>query len=73
MIRLIVREDSKAKAKELRDKIRSESDLIAHASPQLFGGGKTWQVLIRGDKPAEVLKKLDLKGVVVDVDPIETV
>ena len=73
MIRLIVREDAEAKAKELRDKIKAESDLIAHASPQLFGGGKTWQVLIRGTKPEEILKKLDLNGVVIDVDPIETV
>jgi len=77
MIRLIVRENAKNKAEELRDKIRRETDLLAHASSQIFGGG-TWQVLIRGPMLAtgtrgSLLRNLDLKGVTIDVDPVETV
>ncbi|MFH1670681.1 MAG: primosomal protein N' [Patescibacteria group bacterium] len=78
MIRLLLKEEGASFAKSLCDKVKTVAaenkiELTAHAAPMLFGGGKKWHILIKGNKPEEVLKKLDLKGVIVDVDPIECV
>jgi primosomal protein N' (replication factor Y) len=40
-------------------------------APTFFGGGRIWQVLLRGSDLQKVLKELDLTGVSIDVDPIE--
>lgn len=47
--------------------------LAVSCSPTLFGGGKVWHVLLRGNSPREVLSYLDLEGAVVDIDPMECI
>jgi len=78
MIKLIIRDEGASFAKSLCENIKTVAakekiDLTANAAPMLFGGGKKWHILIKGNKPEAVLNKLDLKGVIVDVDPIECV
>ncbi|MBU0766886.1 primosomal protein N' [Patescibacteria group bacterium] len=78
MIRLIIREEGALFTRSLCEKVKivaakENIDLTANAAPMLFGGGKKWHILIKGNKPQEVLNKLDLKGVIVDIDPLECV
>jgi len=78
MVRLIIREDARAKAVQLKNQIQKVSDknnlaLKVSASPQIFGGGRSWHVLIRGTKPISVLEKIDLTNIAVDIDPLTTV
>ncbi|MBU0458731.1 primosomal protein N' [Patescibacteria group bacterium] len=78
MIRLIIREDARTRAIQLVNKIKAISnkdnlELKVSSAPQMFGGGRSWHVLIRGVKPSSVLNKIDLKNVVVDIDPMECV
>ena len=78
IIRFIVREEGATRAqslcrecKNISEKIKQ--DITVHAAPMLFGGGNKWHVLLRGKNPEAVLGKLDLTGVIVDVDPVECV
>ncbi|MEI8229512.1 MAG: primosomal protein N' [Candidatus Peregrinibacteria bacterium] len=79
MIRFLLRgPDAKRRADLLtiQCQIRNEElqlKLSIHCAPTLFGGGREWQILVRGNKPREMLPKLDLDGVAVDVDPVECV
>ena len=41
--------------------------------PTLFSGGREWQILLRGSSLRELLTQLQLKNVIVDIDPLETV
>lgn len=50
----------------------SESQSIGCA-PTLFGGGREWHILIRGDGSRDLLTKADLSGLVVDIDPMDCV
>lgn len=78
MIRLILRGDgAKPRAQRLAKGAaeaasRLSSDTRASAAPTFAGGGKEWHVLLRGSDPRRILGSLDLAGVSVDVDPIET-
>jgi len=77
MIRLITRgPDAASRSRVLNEvllKKISDSDLKIGCAPTLFGGGREWHILIRGQNPREVLTDIDLTDVVVDVDPIECV
>ena len=79
MIRLILRgPDAKKRAEKLHldllQAIMKISPLSRVSSaPSIFGAGKVWHVLIRGENPKELLKQVDLSEVVVDVDPMECV
>lgn len=75
MVRLLVRgEGAGTRAKQLAASATGYSDSL-HVSfaPTLFGGGKVWHVLLRGSDAKGVLKNLDLKDIVVDIDPIECI
>ena len=75
MIRLLIRGDNPAKhAMELSQQIQKVNpDLKIGCAPTIFGGGRVWHILLRGDSPKEILADLDLSGVTVDVDPVECV
>lgn len=79
MVRLLTRgETAASRAKKLHADVMSatlkaRSDVKATVAPTLFGGGKIWQVLLRGTKPTEMLPDIDLRDVSVDVDPVETI
>ena len=45
--------------------------LFISRAPSLFGGGKIWQVFVRGKGVRELLKNLPVFNGIVDVDPIE--
>ncbi len=78
MVRLIVRgEDCEKRAKKLyvecmRDIALNGRDIKCSTAPTFFGGGKVWHVLLRGDEPRAALAGVDLRGVSVDIDPLET-
>jgi primosomal protein N' (replication factor Y) len=78
MIRLITRgSDAEASAKHLFQKVQKVaieigSDTKAYVSPAFFGGGKIWHVLLRGSNPRQLLSKLELGDVSIDIDPMET-
>ncbi len=42
-------------------------------APTLFGSGSVWHVLLRGSHIRELLAKLDLSEVIIDVDPIDCI
>ena len=79
MVRLLFRgnnakqsaNDHSVRLKQVAEKLNLS--LFITASATLFGGGKVWHVLIRGANPIELLKQVDLEGVIVDIDPIECV
>ncbi len=79
MIRLLIRgPDADARAKKLQGEamsanLRTGNPLKISLSPTLFGAGREWQILLRGPDPRALLDHLQLKGVIVDRDPIETV
>lgn len=43
------------------------------AAPTLFGAGKVWHALLRGNGVRDLLRGLDLADVVVDIDPIDCI
>lgn len=79
IVRLIARGDDaernakKAYAQASTAVMKLRNDVKVTVSPTLFGGGKIWHVLMRGAHPQSLLEHIDLKHVVVDVDPVETV
>ncbi len=79
MVRLIVRDDmGGVQAKKLTMQLQQAIDaqtlrITAKCAPTFFGGGKVWQVLLRGEHPRELLRDRAVGDAVIDVDPIETV
>ena len=79
MIRLLIASaDAAAKARALQkmtlEKIREQNlPITATCAPTLFGAGKVWHILLRGEDPRVVLNHLNLSNVTVDVDPVECV
>jgi primosomal protein N' (replication factor Y) (superfamily II helicase) len=79
MIRILFREDdAERRAKRAQgEALAAVSALGAECkvsvAPTLFGGGKVWQVLLRGPQPEILLPSMDLSDAAVDVDPVETV
>lgn len=79
MVRLLTRgEDAASRAKRLHGEVlatilRANNDSKATVAPTFFGGGKEWQVLVRGSDPVSLLKEIDLANVFVDVDPMDTI
>jgi len=78
LIRLILRKNAYQRAKELHRQAIAEAEkndlgITVSSAPLLFGGGKSWHVLLRGANPAILLQYLDLTDAVVDVDPVECV
>lgn len=53
--------------------LKLRTDAKVSVAPTLFGAGREWHVLIRGADPQSLLSLIDLKDVVVDVDPVETI
>ncbi len=78
MVRLIARgEDCEKRARKLyvdcmREIALNRRDVKCSTAPTFFGGGKVWHVLLRGEEPRAVLAGVDLQGVSVDIDPLET-
>lgn len=76
MIRLLTRGDDAAeRAHALQRQIavaKSDNELIVSSGPTFFSGGKEWQLLLRGSQLKELLKKLNLDHVSIDIDPVET-
>jgi primosomal protein N' (replication factor Y) len=79
IVRLLCRDDG---AKQCAHKLAASATevssvkklgLAVSCSPTLFGGGRIWHVLLRGNNPREVLSDLDLTGAVVDIDPMECI
>ncbi len=79
MIRFILREErAESNAKKLHASILrfiAEKKIKAHATvaPTLFGGGKVWHILLRGNETRALLPLLDLTDAVVDIDPIDCI
>lgn len=75
MLRLLCRGPSAAAhAKKLEEICTVHTvDCAVSAAPTIFGGGKVWQVLLRGENPAAVLPHIPHELCTVDVDPIECV
>lgn len=47
--------------------------ITAKCAPTFFGGGREWQILLRGERIAQLLDDVPLPDAIVDVDPLETV
>ena len=75
IIRLLTRGAHAAeRAGALTVQLRAQgASCTVSCSPTLFGGGREWQVLIRGTDPAACIGSIDLDGIVVDIDPIECI
>jgi len=78
MVRLIVRGDNaKGRAqmltKMILQNIKTDADSHVGCSPTIFGGGKVWHVILRGNNLKTIIKSVDLDGIVVDIDPIDLV
>ncbi|MDD5469997.1 MAG: primosomal protein N' [Candidatus Peribacteraceae bacterium] len=79
LIRLLLRGSSaqqRAMVLSTRLKQAAESQqlsLTISSAATIFGGGKVWHILIRGTKPEELLRHVDVQDAVVDVDPVECV
>lgn len=78
IVRLIVRGDkAEITAKRLHGQcitaaLRGGSDTKVSVSPTLFGAGKVWHVLLRGNDPTTLLAELNTQDAVIDVDAMET-
>lgn len=48
-------------------------NLAIGCAPTLFGGGKEWHILMRGENPIDALQYIDLHDTVVDIDPMDCV
>lgn len=79
MIRFILREDrAESNAKKLHASLlrliaEKKMKAFATVAPTLFGGGKVWHVLLRGDAIRSLLPQLDLSEAVVDIDPLDCI
>jgi len=79
MIRLLLRGPGTAErtrnlhAQMMGASLRSGGAVKISIGPTLFGGGREWQVLLRGTHPRELLAQVNLKDIAIDVDPMETV
>ncbi len=79
MLRLLLREDpGGTRAKRIVMNLQAQIDrrsvrISVKAAPTFFGGGKVWQILLRGERPKELIKLTDIGDAVIDVDPMETV
>ncbi|HRH94229.1 MAG TPA: hypothetical protein PKV72_06905 [Candidatus Peribacteria bacterium] len=74
MIRLIVRTGGESKAHELVAQANKAvpEDCVAWAAAPLPGARKgKWSVFLKGKAPRNALSTMDLRGVSIDVDPIE--
>ena len=78
MIRLILRgPDAGSRAKTLQGELHAKalrigSDAKISVAPTLFGAGRQWHVLLRGTGLRALLSGMGLSGIVIDVDPVET-
>ena len=73
MIRLLIRgPDAKQRTTLLHAQLQKSNCAVSYG-PTLFGGGKEWQVLLRGENLMNALEDIDLTEVVVDRDPVECV
>lgn len=61
------------KKQALASAAKRDLKLNISASPTLFGGGREWHVLLRGDRPRDLFPDLDLSDAAVDIDPVECV
>lgn len=79
MIRFIIRTDrAEAHAKKLHAAILrsiNQENIKAQATvaPTLFGGGKVWHILLRGEHLRELLPTLDVSDAVIDIDPMDCI
>lgn len=79
MIRLLIRGHGAAeKAKRLHADVTSANFRHCGAvkisiGPTLFGGGREWQLLLRGTNPMKLLSHVNLGDTAIDVDPMETI
>jgi primosomal protein N' (replication factor Y) len=75
IIRLIIRgRAAQIRATELLKKVKQlekDSGTSAHMEPSYEGGQQVFSIILRGKKPRELLKKLQMEKVSIDVDPIE--
>jgi primosomal protein N' (replication factor Y) len=73
MIALIVRGDRKKAIDTYASaqKAAHNTSVSVSMMEEMHGGRGEWQITLRGEKLREVLAKIPLAGVVVDVDPIE--
>ncbi len=78
MIRLVTRgPEASQRARQLHAQLSAknvnrEKPARISVAPTFVGGGKEWHLLIRGERPADLLSGLALTDVAVDVDPLET-
>lgn len=77
LIRFICRGTSAQKrANKLYDDLKKKNvsnNVFLNFSPTLFGGGKIWHVLLRGQDIIKLLEDVDLSDVIVDREPVECV
>lgn len=79
MIRFILREErAESNAKKLHGALLrliadKQMKAFATVAPTLFGGGKVWHVLLRGNDIRTLLPQLDLSDAVVDIDPLDCI
>lgn len=79
MIRLLLRgPDAEARTKSVKSELLKENLRLGNTmkisySPTLFGGGREWQILLRGPNPKDLLTPSILKQAIADVDPMDTV
>ncbi len=74
MIRLIIRTGGESKAHELVERANKSNpeECVAWAAAPLPGKRKgKWSVFLKGKAPRTALSTMDLRGVSIDVDPIE--
>jgi primosomal protein N' (replication factor Y) len=73
MIRFLCRgDDAKQKALALQQKLQSlPTDHHISAAPTMYGGGKVWHVLVRGNNLQHIINTIDLHSVIVDRDPMD--
>lgn len=64
---------AEGRAKQLHaDILHIDPAARVSVAPTYFGAGRVWHVLLRADDPAPALAALDLEGVTVDRDPVDT-
>ncbi|PIR53240.1 primosomal protein N' [Candidatus Peregrinibacteria bacterium CG10_big_fil_rev_8_21_14_0_10_49_10] len=79
MVRLLTRgtgaaHRAQAVATDARERARTHTgELHISCAPTLFGGGKVWHVLLRGNDSRSLLAHLSLEDMIVDIDPVECV
>lgn len=79
MSRVLYRENDPAgRARDACAKLQKRIDdlalpITAKCAPTFFGGGREWQILLRGERIKQLLDEVPLVDAIVDVDPLETV